>query len=52
VLEWRERIRPRRTILTHMGAAMDWATLCTILPDGVEPAHDGLSFHLSDPPRG
>ncbi|MGE4522197.1 MAG: MBL fold metallo-hydrolase [Acetobacter sp.] len=52
VLEWRERIRPRRTILTHMGAAMDWSMLCATLPDGVEPAYDGLSFHLPDPPRG
>lgn len=50
-MEWRERIKPRRTILTHMGVAMDWASLCAILPDGVEPAYDGLSIDLPDPPR-
>ena len=42
VLEWVERLRPRRTILTHMGTDMDWAWMRANLPPGVEPAHDGM----------
>ncbi|NHN87593.1 MBL fold metallo-hydrolase [Acetobacter conturbans] len=44
VLEWRDRIRPRRTILTHLGPFMDWATMELALPEGVEAAFDGLTF--------
>lgn len=44
VLEWREKIQPRRTILTHLGPYMDWATMLRILPDGVEAAFDGMRF--------
>ena len=41
-LEWIERVKPRRAILTHMGTAMDYRTLCDELPAGVEPAYDGM----------
>jgi phosphoribosyl 1,2-cyclic phosphate phosphodiesterase len=41
VLDWVTRLRPRRTVLTHMGTDMDWAWLRENLPDGVEPGHDG-----------
>lgn len=44
VEEWVERIRPRRTVLTHLGPAMDWATLERDLPDGWEAAYDGMVF--------
>ncbi|MBE9605947.1 MBL fold metallo-hydrolase [Acetobacteraceae bacterium H6797] len=46
VLLWVERIRPRRTILTHMGTDMDWAWMHDHLPAGVEPAHDGMIVPL------
>nr|WP_294916781.1 MBL fold metallo-hydrolase [uncultured Neokomagataea sp.] len=46
VLEWRERIGARRTVLTHMGPEMDYATLCRDLPQGVEPAYDGMVITL------
>lgn len=46
VLAWRERIRPRRTVLTHMGWDVDWAWLKARAPEGVEPAYDGLSFEF------
>src|SRR5690242_3109476 len=36
ILAWRDRIRPRRTILTHMGTDMDWAWMLANLPAGVE----------------
>lgn len=42
VLEWVAQLRPRRTILTHMGLDMDDAALRRTLPPGIEPAHDGL----------
>jgi len=42
VLEWRERLRPRRTVLTHMGNDLDWAWLAGKLPAGVEAAWDGM----------
>jgi phosphoribosyl 1,2-cyclic phosphate phosphodiesterase len=41
-LSWIERVKPRRAILTHMTWDMDYQTLCRELPDGVEPAYDGM----------
>jgi phosphoribosyl 1,2-cyclic phosphate phosphodiesterase len=41
-LQWIERIRPRRAVLTHMGGDMDYRTLCEELPPGVEPGYDGM----------
>lgn len=45
-LEWIERVKPRRAILTHMGGAMDYRTLCEELPAGVEPAYDGMVIEV------
>jgi phosphoribosyl 1,2-cyclic phosphate phosphodiesterase len=42
VLDWVARLRPRRTVLTHMGTDMDWAWLAANLPVGVEAGHDGM----------
>ena len=42
VLEWVERLRPRRTVLTHMGTDMDWAWMRENLPAGVEAGYDGM----------
>ena len=39
-----ERLRPQRTILTHMGHEMEYQSLRRTLPPGVEPAFDGLRF--------
>lgn len=41
-LEWIERLRPKRAILTHMTAELDYATLRRDLPAHVEPAYDGM----------
>lgn len=46
VAAWAERLRPRRTVLTHMGMDMDWAWLRANLPRGVEPAHDGMILEV------
>ena len=37
-----ERIRPERAVLSHLGNDLDYATLAARLPDGVEPAYDGM----------
>jgi len=42
ILEWRARLGVRRTVLTHMGIDMDFASLAATLPDGVEPGCDGM----------
>lgn len=39
---WAERLKPKRTILTHMTSELDYATLAKQLPEGVEPAFDGM----------
>ncbi len=46
VLGWIEEIRPSRSALIHMDQSMDYATLCSRLPSGVEPGYDGLEFTL------
>ena len=46
VLSWVERLKPKKTILTHMHVDMDYETLCRILPDHVEPAYDGMTIEL------
>ena len=42
IYDWRQRLQPRRTILTHMGTDMDWAWLRANLPSGIEPGFDGM----------
>ena len=41
-LEWIARVKPARAILTNMHVDMDYDTLRRELPDGVEPAYDGM----------
>lgn len=45
-LEWIARVKPRRAILTHMDNSLDYDTLLAELPDGVEPAYDGMEIQL------
>ena len=45
-LSWIERVKPRRAILHHMNAAMDYATITPTLPDGVELAYDGMVIEV------
>lgn len=45
-LEWIERLRPRRAILTHLHIDLDYATLKRELPPNVEPAYDGMVVHF------
>ena len=41
-LEWIKKVGPKRAYLTHMTWDLDYDTLMAELPDGVEPAYDGL----------
>lgn len=50
VLEWTDRLRPRRVVLTHMGHDIDWAWLRQRLPSHMEPAHDGMVLDINTPP--
>ena len=43
-LAWIERVRPKRAILTNLHQDMDYEVLKSQLPDGVEPAFDGMEI--------
>jgi phosphoribosyl 1,2-cyclic phosphate phosphodiesterase len=43
-LEWIDRVKPRRAILTNMHIDLDFEQLTAELPKGVEPAYDGLAL--------
>jgi len=43
-LQWIDRLRPRRAILTNLHIDLDYEDLKSRLPPGVEPAFDGLTF--------
>ena len=45
-LDWIERLKPRRAILTNMHIDMDYETLRRTLPDGIEPGYDNLTFEV------
>lgn len=49
VLEWTDRLQPRRVVLTHMGHDIDWSWLRHRLPPHVEPAHDGMVLNIAGP---
>lgn len=42
-LEWLERVKPERGVLTNLHIDMDYGTLTASLPAGVEPAYDGMT---------
>jgi phosphoribosyl 1,2-cyclic phosphate phosphodiesterase len=41
-LDWIARVRPERAVLTNMHIDLDYQTLRRELPEGVEPAYDGM----------
>jgi phosphoribosyl 1,2-cyclic phosphate phosphodiesterase len=45
-LAWIERLKPKRAILTNMHIDLDYETLRRELPQGVEPAFDGMTIEL------
>lgn len=42
-LDWIAELQPRRAILMHMDQSMDYRTLASVLPAGVEPGYDGMT---------
>ncbi len=45
-LDWIDRLKPKRAILTHLHVDLDYDTLCRELPAHVEPAYDGMQFNF------
>jgi phosphoribosyl 1,2-cyclic phosphate phosphodiesterase len=45
-LAWIERVKPRRAILTNLHTDLDYETLKRELPQGVEPAYDGMRIEM------
>lgn len=45
-LAWVDQIKPKRTILTHMNHEFEYHDLRDRLPDGVEPAYDGMVLEI------
>jgi phosphoribosyl 1,2-cyclic phosphate phosphodiesterase len=45
-LSWIERVKPKRAILTNLHNDLDYETLHRELPDGVEPAYDGMTIEV------
>lgn len=43
-LQWVKRIKPHRTILTHLAPSLDYNALKAELPPHVEPAYDGMEI--------
>jgi phosphoribosyl 1,2-cyclic phosphate phosphodiesterase len=48
-LAWVEKLKPRRTILTHLHVDLDYEALRSELPATVEPAFDGLVIDWQGP---
>ena len=46
-LAWRERLAPRRTVLTHMHGDLDYRTLVERLGADVAPAYDGMTIDVT-----
>jgi len=45
-LGWIERLKPKRSILTHMHVPLDYATVTAETPANVEPAYDGMTVEI------
>ena len=43
---WLRRVGARRGILTHLSSRLDYGALAARLPDGVEPAYDGMVLDI------
>lgn len=41
-LEWIERVKPKRAVLTHMSQWLDYNRVKAMVPAHVEPAYDGM----------
>ena len=48
-LNWIERAKPKRAVLTNMHIDLDYDTVLDETPDHVEPAYDGMTLTLPAP---
>ncbi len=46
-LEWIDRVKPKRAVLTHMHIDLDYETLCRDLPPNIVPAYDGMVMEFN-----
>ncbi len=46
-ISWIKKFKPKRSILTHLGAWLDYEELSSRCPRGVEPAYDGMIINLT-----
>jgi phosphoribosyl 1,2-cyclic phosphate phosphodiesterase len=44
VITWNQRIKAEKVYTTHMSASLDYEDLKARMPNGFEPAYDGLEF--------
>lgn len=45
---WIERVRPKHGVLTNLHSDVDYEILRRALPEGVEPAYDGMKIELPE----
>lgn len=48
-LQWIDRLKPARAVLTHMHTPMDYRTVMVETPAHVEPGYDQFSFEIEMP---
>lgn len=46
-LEWIDRVKPKRAVITHMSPDIDYDELKQFLPDHVVPAFDGMTVEIA-----
>ena len=46
-MEWIERIKPKKAILTHMHIPLDYETVRLATPENIDPAYDGMVIEAS-----
>ena len=42
-----KKFKPKKAILTHLGAWLDYDDLKKLCPNNVEPGYDGLTHYLT-----
>ena len=45
-LNWIEKLKPKKAILTNMHNDLDYEAIKQETPENVEPAHDGLIINI------
>jgi phosphoribosyl 1,2-cyclic phosphate phosphodiesterase len=49
-LQWIERLKPRRAVLTNLHSEMDYDAVRAKVPPHVEPAYDGMTIEIAEMP--